>query len=482
MVKIILGNNKSRVIATTKTLSKLRRDFKIRAKNYFWSPAYRQQKWDGYVRYISEVNGSFSTGLLDQVVELLKEQGKKYEIVDNRELFNPIHKVEDLNLTDFESFFDHQHVSLQAFLENRVAGIKFLRGILAEATNAGKSVIAAAIFAMFAQKRRGIFLVNSKTLFTQALRDLKKLFPDEVGQVSADKTDWKRINVCMVQTLGNRIKNPEYRNYLAQTDIMIVDEGDELIGRKDCKDCLNTAFNAVIRICLSGTPLMSKDKCRNQDLLAYFGPVINTTTNKQLVDAGISTPPDIRVYTGSRRDRGGSYKEQLDYGIIKNKYRHRRIWKRVDKQFQKKRGPMVILFRYEDHARRLMRECPEDIQKIYRIEVVHHKTPGREQIFEDFNNGKVDILIASMIIRRGINLPLIKTLINAAGGDGEEGVLQILGRLLRKHKSKKKVWFIDYYDEGKYLRRHSKHRINYYKKQKFEVKEIYKKAFKKSIR
>jgi superfamily II DNA or RNA helicase len=82
-----------------------------------------------------------------------------------------------------------------------------------------------------------------------------------------------------------------------------------------------------------------------------------------------------------------------------------------------------------------------------------------------------------MIIKRGINLPLIRMLINAAGGDSETNVLQILGRALRKHATKDSVKVVDFYDEGAYLMRHSKHRVKFYKDQKFKVKELYKKDY-----
>ena len=74
-----------------------------------------------------------------------------------------------------------------------------------------------------------------------------------------------------------------------------------------------------------------------------------------------------------------------------------------------------------------------------------------------------------------MNLKLIRTLINAAGGDSWRNVLQIFGRALRKEAGvKEEVNVEDFMDEGRYLKRHSKHRINYYKKEGFPVGELYK--------
>lgn len=475
-VKIILTNGRSRILVApgSTVLDELRERTRIKAKGYFFSPAYRKRQWDGYVNYVTEKTGSFETGLLQEMIDHLKDMKIKYTIEDNRDLFSDQHEVDNLGGM---YFFKHQLESLNAVLENKVEGLKYQRGILNEATNAGKSLIAAGIYSSFAKKRTGLFLVNGKELFDQAVADLEKLLPGQVGQVSSKTFMWKRINVCMVQTLGNRIKNnPTYRNLLAKIDIIIVDEADEIMGRKDCKEILSICYNAPVRIALTGTADKSKDKNRNKALIAWFGPILHKITNKELVDLGISTKPDIRIYTGNthvRRD--GDWKGEYMRGIVKNKRRNKRIWKRVLKHSSKKRLPILILYKNHKHAIKLMECCPPELLKKYNIRYVHHKTKDRKIIFQKFNDGKIDILLSSMIIKRGKNLPLIRALINAAAGDSETTILQIFGRAIRKHKSKNKVYVEDFWDIGKYLRRHSRHRVIYYKNQNFQVREIYKK-------
>jgi superfamily II DNA or RNA helicase len=473
LVKIIVNNQKSRLIAPLKIKMQVRKVFAIKNKKAFWSPAFRKGQWDGYVRYMGEDSGLFSTGLLDQLCKHLDDLEEEYEIEDNREVFKDLHELNDMGGLEFR---DYQLESVNSVLNNRFKGIRYQRGILNEATNAGKSLIAAGIYASFSQKRKGLFLVNNKTLFEQAYSDLCKLLGKEnVGRINADITEWKRINLCMVQTLGNRMKkDPRYKNYLAQVDIIIVDEADEVIGRKDCQAILNSSYNATIRIALTGTALKHKDPLKNQEQLSFFGPVLHTISNKQLVGLGVSTPPDIRIVLGNSTVRyDGDYKAEYHDGIIDNPIRHRRIWKKVMKHALKDRLPILILFKEHQHTRNLMECIPSEIYQKYNVRVVHHKTKARETIFRKFNEGKVDILLASMIIKRGKNLPLIKVLINAAGGDSEVALLQIFGRALRSHKTKKKVIIYDFWDVGKYLQRHSKHRLIYYKNQGFPVKQTF---------
>lgn len=473
MVKIIVNNHKSRLIAPLKIKMQVRKVFAIKNKKAFWSPAFRQGNWDGYVRYIGEDSGLFSTGLLDQLCKHLDDLKKEYEIEDNREVFKDLHELNDMGGLEFR---DYQLESVKSVLNNRFKGIRYQRGILSEATNAGKSLIAAGIYASFSQKRKGLFLVNNKTLFEQSYSDLCKLLGKEnVGRINSDITEWKRINICMVQTLGNRMKkDPKYKNYLAQVDIIIVDEADEVIGRKDCQSILNSSYNATIRIALTGTALKHKDPLRNQEQLSFFGPVLHTISNKQLVGLGVSTPPDIRIVLGNSTVRyDNDYKAEYQEGIINNPMRHRRIWKLIVKSLERERKPILVLFKIHEHAREIMEQIPEELATKYRVNVVHGKTKFREKIFNRFNEGKIDVLIASYIIKRGKNLPRIKVLINAAGGDSEVILLQIFGRALRSHKTKKKVIIYDFWDVGKYLQRHSKHRLIYYKNQGFPVKQTF---------
>jgi len=471
MVSIIVNNHKSKLDCSAQTLFEIRKLMAIKAKNYFWSPAYRSRRWDGFINYITEIGGQFDTGLLGQVCDHLRKMGKKFEIIDNRETFKDLHEVTELG--DLVLRPDQQ-VALSTLLNNRLEGIKFIRGIMAEATNYGKSIISAGVFAAFSQKRRGLLLVNSKTLFDQALPDLQKLLgKDQVGWVKSSSYKWLRVNVCMVQTLGNRIKkDPQIRNELSKQDIVLIDEYDEVIGRRDCKLVLQNCYNASIRVGFTGTELMSKDKNRNQEQIKFCGPVIHKTTNKELVDAGVSTKPNITFYLGNDKVKyKGDWQKEYLKGVIKNKARNKKVWRLVNKVIEK--GPVLILFKLHQHGNELMATCPPEFMEFYNIAKIHHKTPNNDAVMERFKDGKIDVLISSMILKRGKNLPTIRTLVNAAGGDSEANILQIFGRALRKDESKDEVDIIEFFDGGYYLQRHSKHRIRYYKKQGFPVKELY---------
>lgn len=472
-MEIIVNNHKSQLLCGAKDMEAMRKLMRIKSPGAFYSEQFRSGIWDGYINYISDRTGMFDTGLLAQVCKHLRSIGKKIEIDDRRETFKDLHEVKEIG---GKTLREDQRVALHAFLNNRVEGIKFPRGIMDEATNYGKTILTASVVASFSQKRRGLYLINNKTIFVQVYKDLQDLLgKDQVGRVqSGYPVDWKRFNICMVQTLANQIqKNPKVRAELSKQDIIIIDEYDEVINFKATKTILQHSYNAPIRLGLTGTALMSKDKNKNQDQLRFTGPVIHKTTNKQLVDLGVSAKPKITFFMGNEKVYEDlTWQEEYEKCITKNKARNRKIWRRVEKKLEK--GQVLVLFKYHQHIDELMKLCPEELLKNFKIGIAHGKIKNREQIIEKFNKGKCDVLMASMIIRRGKNIPEIRTLINAAAGDSQSNVLQIFGRGLRKSKTKKRIDLEEFFDKGKYLQRHSKHRVIYYKNQKFPVKELYK--------
>lgn len=479
MITIYIHNSKCKLTGDAlqiKELEELEKIFKIKAKNYFWSPAFRKGHWDGFVRHIK--NNIISTGLLPELLEEIQKREWEYELIDKRENFKAVHDITQVGGMELR---DYQLASLNSVLNNRVGKVRFQRGILFEATNAGKNLIAAGIHSAYSSRRQTIFAVDSKTIFDQAIVELPELLgQEEVGYISSKKsTPWKKFMVIMVQTVGGRMKkDPKLRALLANTDIFICDEADQVMGRKDAQEIMLATYNAPIKLALTGSAQLSKDKNKNKDQIAYFGPILHRTSNKELVDKGHSAVPHITICTGNTKDGHDSYDSFMEayfHLIMRNKSRNRRIWKRVIKKVvEQDISPAIILIQYHEHADHLLKTLP-DVLKDYNIEVLHGKSKNREDVFKRFGEEKIDILICSMIIRRGKNLPLIRYLSNAAGGDSHANLLQILGRGLRKKEGIKDAIHIDdFYDKGLYIERHSKHRINWYKQEKFPVKEIYK--------
>lgn len=481
MIDIIITHTKCKLIADPLGFEEIRENFKIRAKGAFFSPAFKKRQWDGYIRYI-DANGFFEAGLLPKIREYIKgKMGLKIRYSDNRELTEPDEVITELGDMTLRPY---QLDAVQSVFSNKIGKRWFPRCILKEATNGGKNIISAAIFSSMPEGTVFFFLIHSQLIYTQALKELTELLGEsQVGMVDSKRFVLKKFNICMVQTLSTRLKSPEVQRALAKADGLIVDECHRA-GSKQYASVLKYLYNCPIRIGVSGTPLDHKDKNINEKIESFFGPIIHTISNLELVEQGYSTEPIIKIILGETKyPIGFGYAYEYDEVITSNKKRTKMVWKRVAKQIQKKRLPLLIFCKYIQHATNILKLMPKDLKESLRVGVIHVKIKNRKQILQDFKDGKLDILIATHIIKEGQNMPLIKYAINAGGSDSAITIIQWLGRMLRAHHSKKKVYIDDIYDLGIYLKRHSKHRVKFYKDQGFRVLEIHKKtAQRKSIK
>jgi superfamily II DNA or RNA helicase len=455
MIKITLNNNKGQLTGDLKCLRALMKAFALKVPGYFFSPAYRRREWDGTMKFVTEA-GYFHTGMLPRIISFIETNfpEQTIKVVDNREsnLEAAIrHKVGKLTLRG------NQWQCVNNVVTNKVGGIDFPRGIIAASTNAGKTLIAAGIYKAYQEPT--LLLINNKPLFDQFKVELKDLLGDDFGYVNSSEEKWGKFTMVMVQTVISRLD--KYKARLIKYPIVLVDEC-HLAASASYHKVLSNCYNAYVRVGMSGSALNHKDKTKNMKIVAYFGEVVATITSKELEENKHSSPLTIRIVKGNQKENLGSYQDEYEKGIVSNKSRNKKIWKLVEKQIRLKRLPLMITVKLHKHLDNLSDLCPKELKADYLVRYIHHKTKGREEILESFRQGKVDILFSSMIIKTGQNLPLVKAMIFGGGGDSDINTLQLIGRGKRKHESKKRTYIYDFYDKGRYILRHSKHRRNVY--------------------
>lgn len=421
------------------------------------------------VRFVSE-RGYFDTGKLPQIISILTEKGEDIELVDERESIPKPTKIP--KRVGHLELRDYQKDALRAIIRSKAGGLEFPRGILGVATNGGKTAIAAAIYKMYDQPTA--FLLNSKEL----LGDIMKSMPDLVGKdnfgyvASSEGVEWNRFTVIMVQTAKSRMQ--EVAEKLAQYPIVLVDEGD-LATSDTYRNVLNHTFNSYVRIALSGSAFADKrQKEKNERLRSIFGDMIYAIKNETLIKQGHSAPVRVFIWSGTPKVEGAqlSWQEEYESGIIRSARRNTVIVNRVGVHVGKKRLPMMVMVKNHKHVAILYKR----IKKAYprqRVDWVHHKRKDRDEVVDKFTKKKIDILVGTFILKRGKNFPHMKALINASAGDSIANVLQIIGRATRVSKEKKETVMDDFFDQGLYLKRHSKHRVTTYKNEKLEVIEKY---------
>lgn len=464
MITINVNNAKCKVECTLEELRFLRDKMRIRVPGAFFSDAFRRRVWDGFSYYITE-SGYMATGLLPKLSKILNDKNWEYRIVDKRVYGIPKTKLpKKLGKLVLR---DNQLESVKSVINNYHEGLYFPRGVLDEATNFGKSLTAAALFKSYPSDKKMILIVNRKHIYLQLITEIKELIGDEVGYID-DKGNikWNRFMIFMAQTLVNNIH--KLRNQLSQFDICVVDEC-HYASSPTYKEILLVLDNCTVRVGMSGSPFDHKDKNKNERILSFFGPTLHETTNDDLIKLGFSTKPIVTICEGNTLVKlPGEYKEEETKGLIKSKERNGKVLKRVKHHHKKGRLPMLVICKFHNHTELIYKKVKKEFPEL-RVNYIHVKVKNRMKILKDFKEGKLDILVSSKLIKEGQNLPLIKSLIIAAGGDSVIDILQLVGRALRKHDSKSVVYIDDFKDIGAYLARHSKHRIKVYKDEKFKI-------------
>jgi len=467
MIRIVLNNNKGKLEGELVKLNKIRNELKVKHPNAFHIRSHMPKGWDGCVYYITEA-AYFKTGLFPAVVAKIEELGYSWELRDLRVLPTYIGVPEEVSGTSLRGY---QYEAVKALVENTVGEVEFPVGVINAATNAGKTYMLFGVHLSF-RDNVSIILLNNTALYDQFIKDMPKVFADgEWGCMKGKDIRWgSKINVVMVQTLINNLQR--YREELNDVSTVIIDECD-LGTSKTYRKCIEALYNAPIRVGLSGTVFMSKlkkDELKHLELHSFMGYEVFIIKNHELIDMGISTKPIIKIIQAPNRPSYPDYPTEYRYNITLNEDRHQIVYERVIFNLKHGRKPMLVVAIFHEHVENLYKFMKDKLaENKISCKFIHHEVKDRAKIIEKFRKGKLDVLITSMIIKRGQNMPLIKYICNAGGGDSAANVLQVLGRGLRTSETKNRIYLDDIYDSGKYLQRHSKHRVNYYKNEQIKV-------------
>ncbi len=228
-------------------------------------------------------------------------------------------------------------------------------------------------------------------------------------------------------------------------------------------------IDAPWRFGMSGTPFGLADG-KGLMVEAAFGPVVERVTNEELIALGVNAKPTIRMVDVSRPeidvdlDWQGVYKE----GIVLNTYRNGLVVKWA-KKFAKKSWPTLIIVRelwHGDNLCGLLREV--GVKHAF----VHGQMPTNEVERQKVRlvEGKIHVLVASPIFGEGVDVPSVRALIVADGGQSTANVLQKVGRGLRRKVGDNRLDVIDFADTThRWLSRHSQERVALYEAEGFQV-------------
>jgi superfamily II DNA or RNA helicase len=213
-----------------------------------------------------------------------------------------------------------------------------------------------------------------------------------------------------------------------------------------------------VRVFVSGSAFDSDDIVSKMIIVGLSGPKLATVTKREMMDKGISVPVKVRIHLCNTILR----ESVLDYDdciktLIHQSVERTSIVARIIKE-RINIGPIVVYVEETQHGLFIH----EQLKEQFNIEITHSKDPNIIQKIDAFRSGDLDVIIATGVLKEGLNLPLIRTIIDCAAGQSKINIKQRMGRGERLSEGKTEIEYHDFYDIGRYVQSHSLHRLKIY--------------------
>jgi len=471
--KIIIHDNKYAQVVTTDTvfLNKLRNKLSYKVAGVEYTAAYKNG-WNG-INYLLDVKGYFLSGLLSQVKEFANNQNFKYIIIDKRkEKTNnyPIDLTQRLQQLNFETR-DYQHRIVEAVLKNN-------KGIVRACTGSGKSLVMGLVTAAF--NKPTIIYVIGLDLLQQFHNLFSKIFDEPIGFIGNGVCQIHRINIASIWSISSALKHDEpivsdedgnpkevAPSELQAQSIIKMLEQTKLHILDECHVVNVTSFKNIFKEIdpeniygFSGTPY--RDDGTELLANALLGDQIINVPASELIAQGFLAQPIIKfIKTPKMFIEGGNsyqniYKEYITNNMVRNNLIVKHTCELLAKGYQ-----VLVLFKIIEHGKTLKKLFDEQNIK-YEYLSGSDSLEEREKVKERMASHQSNLILASTVYDIGVDLPSLSGLVLTGGGRSLCRTLQRIGRVIRKYKGKKYACVIDFYDDIKYLKNHSKKRYDIY--------------------
>lgn len=436
-----------------------------------FTPSFQQGFWNG-ITYLMNKKGMFFSGLLTKVRQFLQgfqiaytEIDKRKPIVENLPI-DISAKLETLGLVPRE----HQIRILNSLIANN-------KGIVRAATSSGKTLVTAMATAHF-NKPTIIYVIGLDLL--QQFHDLySKIFDEPIGFIGNGVCQIERINIASIWSIGSALKigkeemlvdddesNTEIFdesnatkiiNMLEQAKVHIIDESHIVVSNTMSK--IYKTIDPERIYGFSGTPFRDD----NTDLLinGILGEKIVEVNATELIEKGIIAQPIIK-FVSVPTMTGGDQPYQTIYKnyITENHVRNSIIVDQTKELLEKNYRPLVLFkhLRHGDMLLEMMRDSGIKCEMLNGSDSLDRRTEIKDKII----NGEIQTILASTIFDIGIDLPILNALVLCGSGKSSIRALQRIGRVIRAYPNKKYAAVVDFYDQTKFLKKHSMIRYNIY--------------------
>lgn len=453
-------------------------------EGYQYTKAYREgwfdrktnqfNKWDGK-KHLLNNKMIFPTGLLERIKAYLDFRGIGYKIIDNRKQF-----------TNFNSLDIHSIAPRPYQIDAAFAAFKHGRGMIRIGTGGGKTAVAAMIIAKY--NLPSVVYVIGKDLLYQFQKELSKFLNCEIGIIGDGRCEIKRFNVCSIWTaitsfglkqsvsVDDEDWSPEIFEiaedikkkikYVVENSLVSVFDEAHFTSTNTIQSIYKASKNCRFLFGMSATPW--KDGGDDLLLESICGPRIFNMSASKLIDQGYLVQPKITVLNVPKiKEEPSSYHQAYSYYIVNNQIRNEMVINAAKTLIGMGRK-VLILIKQIKHGK-ILANMLQGIPHYFLNGEIDSET--REVVKEAFSDGRLKCLIASNILDMGVDIPVLDSLILVGSGKSSVRALQRIGRAIRKNEDKKDALVVEFWDNIKYLEKHSSTRIAIYQTEpKFIIK------------
>jgi superfamily II DNA or RNA helicase len=453
-------------------LAKLDLELSYRLTGYEYTQAFIHKRWDGFNRLLTK-NLEFPCGLVPRVIQFFDNYGKSVNVIDTNSYkkykSTPIIK----RLIELKKVpRDYQILAAQKAVEHK-------RGIIKIATGGGKTLVASLIAAELGGNI--VIYVIGKDLLHQFHKFFETVFQTDIGIVGDGLCRIRPITIASIWSVGlafgvkqkpddydeeekekkiNEETFREIKNMVSSANISILDECH--YGAAATMQKIGKAINSEYTLGMSARP--KRDDNANLLIEGIFGKIIVNISASELINKGYLVQPHIHFIPVPRRiGMGKTYREIYKNFIVENDTRNNLVvkggMKLVEQGFK-----TIILYREIEHGKIIYSKL---LDKGVNCRLLSGKMSSdiRDHVVREFVNDECDLIVASSIFDIGIDIPVLSGLVIASSGKSSIKALQRLGRALRPTPEKEMAAIIDFNDNCKYLKNHSKIRRDIYEQE-----------------
>lgn len=445
-----------------------------------FNPKVRMRLWDGKKRFFNAFSRGLKNGLIEDTLKYAAENGAivdfdgfqdydKYDLENFKEVNKKILSTCSLTPRNYQ-----EEAALEA-LNRRL-------GVLECCTSSGKSFIIYMFIRQLLERglvgnNKILLIVPNISLVTQMFSDFKEYGWDDIDDYAevlygeAHPTYEKTVLISTWQSLQNKDED-----FFLQYRCVIVDEAH---GSKSTviNKLINYCRNAEFRIGTTGT--LPSDPCQCADIKCVLGNTIYKITSKQLIECGVLTPMYIVnllvKYPTSfiEANRNREYADEVK--LIEDYPDRKKALDTIFKNTPTEKNSLILVnhISHLDSVADYLKEKYPD-KKVYVVKG-SVKASTREEIRKRAEVEDAVIIVATyQTYSTGVNIKKLHNVILYGNGKGKIKILQSLGRGLRKHPSKDKVFLYDVVDDMTYTTRFGNLKQNYLYKHWMERLGYYK--------